>query len=392
MLLAKTYVRKRFPTYNIHVVKALAIAITALVVSPCIALPSEAWETFPYSKKLLTKAEVDKMDARIAGEVRGIIFGRHGRIFRERPIQQYLAKQSWYHGSASFSNSSLNEIEKKNLDLVRGVEAQHHDAIRPGDLRYWRDKEIPKEKLPEDATDLHIMRAEVEAIHGKVFSNEPQLQKYFEDRYWYHRNAAYNDSKLSRVERANAELLSKAESEQRKTSIQPGDMFLHGDKVLSANQLKGLSLYDLRVLRNEIYARHGHKFKTKWLQDYFEMEDWYVPKNGETKLTAADQKNLTLILAKEDQVHRSLSTEKLTEDALSNLYLEDLHKLRNEIYARHGRVFKDKWLQSYFSSLPWYKPNPKYKDSMLSAVERANAQMIAGFEKDAQSQFDTEEG
>ncbi len=35
------------------------------------------------------------------------------------------------------------------------------------------------------------MIAEVEAVHGKRFDDEPWLQKYFEERYWYHSKANY---------------------------------------------------------------------------------------------------------------------------------------------------------------------------------------------------------
>ena len=55
--------------------------------------------------------------------------------------------------------------------------------------------------------------------------------------------------------------------------------------------------------------------------------------------------------------------------------------LRNEIYARHGRIFKDKALQSYFAGMPWYKPNPAFNESMLTALEKKNAQAILDHEK-----------
>ncbi|PKL80193.1 MAG: hypothetical protein CVV27_00840, partial [Candidatus Melainabacteria bacterium HGW-Melainabacteria-1] len=54
---------------------------------------------------------------------------------------------------------------------------------------------------------------------------------------------------------------------------------------------------------------------------------------------------------------------------------------RNQIYARHGRVFTHKALRDYFLSWPWYKPDPKYRESRLSAVEKANASLIYSLEK-----------
>ncbi len=40
--------------------------------------------------------------------------------------------------------------------------------------------------------------------------------------------------------------------------------------------MAGLSQEQLRLARNEIYARHGRKFKTKEIQDYFNSKSWYT--------------------------------------------------------------------------------------------------------------------
>ncbi len=45
---------------------------------------------------------------------------------------------------------------------------------------------------------------------------------------------------------------------------------------LTRADLAGLSQEQLRLARNEIYARHGRKFKTKEIQDYFNSKSWYT--------------------------------------------------------------------------------------------------------------------
>jgi hypothetical protein len=74
------------------------------------------------------------------------------------------------------------------------------------------------------------------------------------------------------------------------------------------------------------------------------------------------------------------------------LFVEDVRKMRDEIYARHGKVFKDPWTQKYFASLDWYKPDPKYSDASLSAIEKQNLVTIAAYEKKAVSAMSTIEG
>ena len=49
-------------------------------------------------------------------------------------------------------------------------------------------------------------------------------------------------------------------------------------ELLSRDSLKNISDEDLRLAINEIYARHGRKFKSAELQKYFDGKDWYTPR------------------------------------------------------------------------------------------------------------------
>ena len=56
---------------------------------------------------------------------------------------------------------------------------------------------------------------------------------------------------------------------------------------------------------------------------------------------------------------------------------------RNEIYARHGRMFQDEQLQAYFDMCSWYEGTvapENFSDSVLNEVEKANLQMITDYE------------
>ena len=64
----------------------------------------------------------------------------------------------------------------------------------------------------------------------------------------------------------------------------------------------------------------------------------------------------------------------------------DVLKLaRNEIFARHGYIFKDKKLQEYFKSTSWYKGTVKGKDfdmeKEFNDFEKANVALIGSFEE-----------
>ncbi len=77
------------------------------------------------------------------------------------------------------------------------------------------------------------------------------------------------------------------------------------------------------------------------------------------------------------------SSELLTRDSLVGLNAGDLLLARNEIFARHGRMFDDEWLQSYFDSQPWYQPiySPsEFSYDLLSAIEIENINTILAYE------------
>ncbi len=57
---------------------------------------------------------------------------------------------------------------------------------------------------------------------------------------------------------------------------------------------------------------------------------------------------------------------------------------RNEIYARHGRIFNDEQLQGYFETCSWYQGSvtpENFSENVLNETEKANLTAIAEYEK-----------
>ncbi len=351
-----------------------------------------------FSKTKLTRARL----ARLKNEdtvddlalLRGVVFGKRGRIFKEHSIQDYLEKQAWYKPNKAFSNSVLTRIERANLDLIRIAEASKHSFLEPGDMRIWQAKLLIDDNLREySPAELSILIAEIEALHGKTITEE-WLQKYFNERYWYQPNPAYSGEALNETERKNLERLTAEKEKGRKTSISIGDMENFQNTPLTEDKLAGLSMLELRILREEFWARRGKKFDAPGVRQYFEWRDWYKPAKDQktVKLSRIEQQNVTLLESYEAKLRQRLSTDLLTDDALGELFAEDLRVLRNEIYARHGRVFKDVELQKYFAAQPWYVADPNFKDEMVSEIESQNLAKIRAAEESATSKFTLFEG
>ena len=82
----------------------------------------------------------------------------------------------------------------------------------------------------------------------------------------------------------------------------------------------------------------------------------------------------------------STTTVKYTIQNLSVLDSYGLKITRNEIYARHGRIFNDQELQEYFQRQNWYVPQTAsndFDDSCLNEVEKYNIQLISTYEQQA---------
>ena len=72
-------------------------------------------------------------------------------------------------------------------------------------------------------------------------------------------------------------------------------------------------------------------------------------------------------------------TDIIPEEQIRQLDDESLRYGKNEIYAIHGRKFKDQELQEYFNWMSWYSPSVEPEDfdeSVLSDIERENIQRI----------------
>lgn len=64
---------------------------------------------------------------------------------------------------------------------------------------------------------------------------------------------------------------------------------------LREEELYGLSSHELRLMRNEIYARHGYIFASADLRQYFSECPWYTPRSKNVTLSSVEQYNVNLI-------------------------------------------------------------------------------------------------
>ncbi len=69
------------------------------------------------------------------------------------------------------------------------------------------------------------------------------------------------------------------------------------EKVLTESDIQGYSSYDLKIMRNWIFARHGYIFKTTDMRDFFENQSWYYGEYDDVSdmLTDIERYNIDFI-------------------------------------------------------------------------------------------------
>ena len=113
--------------------------------------------------------------------------------------------------------------------------------------------------------------------------------------------------------------------------------------------------------------------------------------DSDTEVSEAEAR-VYLIQGNEKSSNRYEKADHLSYTTVTKYTLQDLSILdsyglkitRNEIFARHGRMFNDQELQEYFKRQQWYVPQIAANDfdtSCLNEVEKYNVNIISVYEE-----------
>lgn len=84
------------------------------------------------------------------------------------------------------------------------------------------------------------------------------------------------------------------------------------------------------------------------------------------------------------------NTRILTDSDLYYLSDRELELARNEIYARHGRLFNTDYIQQYFNTRSWYHGTvspDEFNESVLNDIEKYNIDFIQEYEENRNSDY-----
>jgi hypothetical protein len=224
-----------------------------------------------------------------------------------------------------------------------------------GKPMYYTRKIKDSDLKGRNLRELSLLRNTIFARAGNPFRRK-WLHAFFASQPWYHPLAAMDATKLTKVDKANAQKIVEFQTQMadgESGALAPiQDLVARELKVLPAKAKSGTATLEDIIELQLLSAREG-----KWL----------IPDN-----VAVDHRS-----PMED--FRMLDKQ-LTLDDLADLSRRDLRILRNAVYARHGYSFKSPVLAWYFQEMRWYKPNPAFKAAMLSEVENRNVKLIRSLE------------
>ncbi|HJP91158.1 MAG TPA: YARHG domain-containing protein [Pyrinomonadaceae bacterium] len=78
----------------------------ALIALFCVAVNAQdaldAFKELDFSRNSLKQSQIQRLSLDELKMLRGIVFGRHGRVFKDADIKSYLDEQSWYKPNPDF--------------------------------------------------------------------------------------------------------------------------------------------------------------------------------------------------------------------------------------------------------------------------------------------------
>jgi YARHG domain len=218
--------------------------------------------------------------------------------------------------------------------MAQASAGKGNDGERP----FYYTRQITDDDLiGRSLRELTLMRNTIYARAGNKFRKQ-WLNDYFSAQPWYHPLDKMDQSKITPLDRKNAEIIAK---------------------------------YDADIPRDELLAMQQSLLNPQRPEDKIDLR--LVSMRLGKWAGSADQDRTPL----EDP---TLLDKQITMAGLKDFSRRDLRLLRNLIYARRGRPFKSDLLKGYFAAVDWYKPDPAYTDARLNLLDRRNINVILSLE------------
>lgn len=143
--------------------------------------------------------------------------------------------------------------------------------FRDGELVRWRDGSGAKHDKETDNSEFNARyqyQDEAESLYNRFWDKKSAIPETS--------TAESSSESSSAAETTKADGTTKAAETTKKDAAGSTYILPKSDsKYLKKKDIKGLTKEQLRLARNELYARHGRRFEDPDLQAYFDAQSWY---------------------------------------------------------------------------------------------------------------------
>ena len=261
-------------------------------------------------KELLTEEDVKDLPAQLLAYGRYEILAKHGELFESEELKDYFGTQKWYFGFLADEKEVeglLNDYEKENLAFLKkqekaegeyeldqkdfdyelvekwlaGTYVPGEEEIGTGGQEAGAEKKEEESSGKKKAGDKKNSGKETEKAETEAPATEVAETKVPET------EAAAGSEKDSKFEDLSGvdlfdlspeiqETETKEEETEAAEDTRSEYIFADADtRYLTQEEVDKLSLQAVCYAKNEIYARHGRKFLSTELQEYFNDKSWY---------------------------------------------------------------------------------------------------------------------
>ncbi len=152
---------------------------------------------------------------------------------------------------------------------------------------------------------------------------------------------------------------------------------------------------DYENVQAAVSAGQAQQYGETWFKNYMNPnrenkfnKEFAVELTESTVQTGTDSADNVHYSFDGDYIIADSDSRYITEEELGRLSADEILLARNEIYAKHGRIFNDAALNEYFRSRSWYQPSvagsdftDEYAASVFNAYEITNISTLVTYEK-----------
>ena len=355
-------------------------------------------------KELLTEEDVKDLPAQLLAYGRYEILAKHGELFESEELKDYFGTQKWYFGFLADEKEVeglLNDYEKENLAFLKKQEkAEGEYELDQKDFDYelvekWlAGTYVPgEEEIRTGGQEAGMEKKEEESSGKKKAGAKKNSGKETEKAETEAPAAEVKETKAAETEAATAEVVETkaaeteaaaaevvetkaAETEAAAAEVEETKAAETEATVAEAAETKAAAEVD-ETKAPETEAAAGSEKDSKFEDlsgvDLFDLSpEIQETATKEKETEAAEDTRSEYIFADAD-------TRYLTKEEVDKLSLQAVCYAKNEIYARHGRMFLDREIYKYFLTRMWYEPTyapEEFDESCLNEYEKANIELL----------------